>query len=115
MPTIEVLPSTPPESPGPHTVEIRLLRPAPTWSTCSSTGATSSWSISESESDGRHFVWVGTRDPLTFRIESVRERPVNVHLKAYYLGSAVSVDEVLARLPLVGADRPDRLETSTSF
>jgi hypothetical protein len=99
MPTIELLKGTAPESSGPHPVEIRLKADGAYLVDVQFDGPTGSWSMKEGRGSAKHFVWVGTHDPLTFRVEKTSGARVNLHVKAYYVGSGVSVDHVLARLP----------------
>ncbi len=49
--------------------------------------------------DGRHLVWVGTSDPLTLRVEVAPGASASVRAQAFYMGSDVPVDHVLAQLP----------------
>ncbi len=99
MPTIEVLPAALAESPAPRTVEIRLTAPGAYMVDVGLEGGAISWPGGGRVGGGRHLVWVGTHDPLTFHVASASGAPANVHAKAYYLGSDVSVDHVLAQLP----------------
>jgi hypothetical protein len=99
MPTIEVLPAASVESPGPRTVEIRVTAPGAYLVDVGLDGGTIASPSGGGRGNGRHLVWVGTDDPLIFRVACASGASVSLHAKAFYLGSDVSVDHVLAQLP----------------
>jgi hypothetical protein len=58
-----------------------------------------SWRVDDRTGTSNHFVWVGTDDALTFAVESISKTPIALRVKAFYLGSDVPIDEVIAQLP----------------
>lgn len=115
-PTIEALPAASVGSPEPHTLEIRLNAPGAYRVDVALEGGTISRLSGSGAGNGRHLVWVGTHDPLTFRVARAAGSAVNVHAVAFYVGSDVSVDHVLAQLPRWSAPTVQTvLETSARF
>jgi hypothetical protein len=116
MPAIEALPALPGEPAQRRVVEIRLNAPGAYQVDVRLGGRTIAWRIGERTDERTHFVWVGTRDPLTLRVEVAPGASGSIHAKAFYPGSAVSVENVLARLPRWStATVQTVLETSATF
>jgi hypothetical protein len=98
-PTIEVLRPASPGLPQADAIQVRLSAPGAYLVDVALDGGTISRPAGGGLSTVKHMVWVGTEDPLTFGVASTAGASVNVHAKAFYLGSGVRIDHVLAQLP----------------
>jgi hypothetical protein len=98
LPTIEAVQAAE-QSPASHAVAIRLSAPGAYLVDVTLDGGTIAWPSGGTAGDRKRLVWVGTDEPMVFGVTSAPGTSVNVHAKAFYLGSDVSVDHVLARLP----------------
>jgi hypothetical protein len=116
-PTIEALPAASAGLPEPHSLEIRLNAPGAYLVDVALEGGTISRPGGSGPGNGKHLVWVGTDDPLTFRMaRAAAGSAVKVHAQAFYVGSDLPVDHVLAQLPRWSAATVETvLETSATF
>jgi hypothetical protein len=98
-PTIDALPAALAEPSQPRTVEIHVNAAGAYKVDVTIDGGTISWPGASRVSHGTHLVWIGTGEPLTFYVASASAAPVGVHAQAFYLGTDVSIDDVVAQLP----------------
>jgi hypothetical protein len=95
-PTIDVAPSVSPAPSGSRAVDVRLTAGGAYLVDVQLEGAIAGWSLGASSS--RHLVWVGTSEPLSFRVE-LANQPVRVRATGYHLGSNGMLDPTLGQLP----------------
>jgi hypothetical protein len=105
MPAIEAVPSastsTPgtPGTPGSNAVDVQVVATGAYLVDVQLDGAPSSWSLGNGTRRSRHVIWVGTTDPLRFRIDKPTGEPVHARVRAYYLDSDIALAPTLAQLP----------------
>ena len=98
LPTIEAVKAAE-QSPASQPVAIRLSAPGAHLVEVTLDGGTIAWPNGGAAGDRKRLVWVGTDEPLVFGVASAPGTSVIAHAKAFYVGSDVSVDHVLAQLP----------------
>jgi peptidase M28-like protein/ER metallopeptidase-like protein len=98
MPAIEVAPSASRPA-GSSAVDVQLVATGAYLVDVYLEGDSSSWSLATGTDGARHVIWVGTAEPLRFRVDRTPGAPVRVRIKAYYLGSEVALDQVREQLP----------------
>lgn len=99
MPTIEVAPSAS-APPGGSAVDVRLVATGAYLVDVKLEGNTSGWSLGNGAAKARHLIWVGTTDPLSFRVDKTANERVRVRVTAYYLGSDVALNHAIEQLPI---------------